>query len=124
MIKPKFGPAILVLSPLVVPEASFAQSASPYQTSNSKAARSGIAATPLRKRAHHAGRLWRQHRRARPPERFAHGRCRDQRLAASKSEGRSLEAIVTAKPSGPYDAKWGTSLINPARFIALAYHGI
>jgi hypothetical protein len=46
------------------------------------------------------------------------------RVAASKSEGRSLEAIVTAKPSGPYDAKWGTSLINPARFIALAYHGI
>jgi hypothetical protein len=46
------------------------------------------------------------------------------RVAALKSEGRSLEAIVIAKPSAPYDAKWGTSLINPARFIALAYHGI
>jgi glyoxylase-like metal-dependent hydrolase (beta-lactamase superfamily II) len=46
------------------------------------------------------------------------------RVASLKAAGRSLEDIVAEKPTAAYDAKWGTSMVSPALFIALVYRGI
>lgn len=46
------------------------------------------------------------------------------RVANLKGAGQSLEAIIAAKPTAAYDAKWGTSLISPALFTTLVYRGI
>jgi glyoxylase-like metal-dependent hydrolase (beta-lactamase superfamily II) len=46
------------------------------------------------------------------------------KVAALKAEGRSLEEVVAAKPSSDFDAKWGTSIIDPATFVTLVYRGV
>lgn len=46
------------------------------------------------------------------------------RVAALKAKGRTLEQVIAAKPTAPYDAKWGTSVINPALFTELVYRGV
>jgi glyoxylase-like metal-dependent hydrolase (beta-lactamase superfamily II) len=45
-------------------------------------------------------------------------------VAAMKKEGRTLEEIVAAKPTAPFDAKWGQFLITPAMFTGLVYAGV
>ncbi|MCW6511710.1 MBL fold metallo-hydrolase [Lichenifustis flavocetrariae] len=45
-------------------------------------------------------------------------------VAALKKSGHSLEAIVAAKPTAPYDGKWGTFVIGPALFTKLVYEGV
>src|SRR3954447_1284379 len=45
-------------------------------------------------------------------------------VAGLKKSGHSLEAIVAAKPTAEYDAKWGNFVIKPALFARLAYEGI
>ena len=45
-------------------------------------------------------------------------------VAGLKKNGHSLEAIVAAKPTAEYDAKWGNFVIKPALFTRLAYEGI
>jgi glyoxylase-like metal-dependent hydrolase (beta-lactamase superfamily II) len=43
------------------------------------------------------------------------------RVAALKRQGRSLEEVVLAKPTAPYDAKWGQYVIGPALFAKCLY---
>lgn len=45
-------------------------------------------------------------------------------VAALKGEGRSLEAIVAAKPTAAYDAHWGQFVIGPDLFTRLVYEGV
>ena len=45
-------------------------------------------------------------------------------VAALKSQGQSLEAIVAARPTAAYDAKWGTFVIDPALFTRLVWEGV
>lgn len=45
-------------------------------------------------------------------------------VAALKKRGHSLEAIVAAKPTAVYDAKWGTFVIGPDLFTRLIYEGV
>ena len=46
------------------------------------------------------------------------------RVAALKTEGKSLDEIVAAKPTAPYDAKWGGFFINGEFFTKLVYKGL
>lgn len=46
------------------------------------------------------------------------------RVAALKKEGKSLDEILSAKPAGAYDAKWGGSFINGDFFTKLVYKGV
>src|SRR5215471_13861688 len=41
-----------------------------------------------------------------------------------KKQGRSLEETIAAKPTAPYDVKWGQFLITPAIFTSLVYSGV
>jgi glyoxylase-like metal-dependent hydrolase (beta-lactamase superfamily II) len=45
-------------------------------------------------------------------------------VAALKKQGRTLEETVAAKPTAPYDAKWGGFLISGAAFTGLVYQGV
>jgi hypothetical protein len=47
-----------------------------------------------------------------------------EKVAALKKQGRSLDDAIAAKPTAPYDAKWGQFLITPAIFTGLVYVGI
>jgi hypothetical protein len=47
-----------------------------------------------------------------------------EKVAALKTQGRSLDEAVAAKPSAPFDAKWGQFLITPAMFTTLVYAGV
>jgi glyoxylase-like metal-dependent hydrolase (beta-lactamase superfamily II) len=46
------------------------------------------------------------------------------RVAALKEKGKSLDEIVTAKPTAAYDAKWGTGFVNGEFFTKLVYEGV
>jgi hypothetical protein len=41
-----------------------------------------------------------------------------------KRQGRSLEAIIIARPTAEYDAKWGQFVIGPPLFTKLVYEGV
>jgi glyoxylase-like metal-dependent hydrolase (beta-lactamase superfamily II) len=45
-------------------------------------------------------------------------------VSALKKSGYSLDAIVEAKPTAAYDAKWGTFVIGPGLFTKLVYEGV
>ena len=45
-------------------------------------------------------------------------------VAALKKQGNSLDAIVAAKPTAAYDAKWGNFVIDPPLFTRLVYEGV
>ena len=44
-------------------------------------------------------------------------------VAALKKSRYSLDAIVAAKPTAAYDARWGNFVISPALFTKLVYEG-
>ena len=46
------------------------------------------------------------------------------RVATLKAEGKSLDGIVSAKPTAAYDAKWGTGFVNSEFFTKLVYKGV
>ena len=46
------------------------------------------------------------------------------RVATLKSQGRTLDETVAARPTAPFDAKWGQFLITPAMFTTLVYTGV
>ena len=46
------------------------------------------------------------------------------RVVALKAAGKSLDEIVTAKPTAAYDAKWGNGFVNGEFFTRLVYKGI
>jgi glyoxylase-like metal-dependent hydrolase (beta-lactamase superfamily II) len=45
-------------------------------------------------------------------------------VAVLKKRGLSLDAIIAARPTGAYDAKWGQFVIDPALFTRLVYEGV
>lgn len=45
-------------------------------------------------------------------------------VATMKKQGKSLEEIVAAKPTAPYDARYGKNLIGPDIFTKLVYDGL
>jgi glyoxylase-like metal-dependent hydrolase (beta-lactamase superfamily II) len=45
-------------------------------------------------------------------------------VATLKKQGKSLQDIVTAKPTAEYDAKWGRFVIDPVLFTKLVYEGV
>jgi glyoxylase-like metal-dependent hydrolase (beta-lactamase superfamily II) len=45
-------------------------------------------------------------------------------VSSLKTQGRSLDETVAARPTAAYDAKWGSFLITPAAFTALVYAGV
>ena len=45
-------------------------------------------------------------------------------VAKLKADGRSIDEIVAASPSRPFDAKWGQFVISPAFFTKLVYQGV
>jgi hypothetical protein len=46
------------------------------------------------------------------------------RVVALKSQGRSLEDIIAAKPTAAFDDKWGRCVINSKFFTKLVYEGL
>ena len=47
-----------------------------------------------------------------------------ERVAALKEAGRSLEQTVAAKPTAPFDDKWGKWVTTPDAFTGLVYAGV
>lgn len=47
-----------------------------------------------------------------------------ERVADLKRQGRSLQDIISAKPTAPFDAKWGQFVITPDMFTKLVYEGV
>ena len=45
-------------------------------------------------------------------------------VAELKRQERSLDAIIAAKPTAAFDAKWGQFVITPALFTKLVYEGV
>lgn len=45
-------------------------------------------------------------------------------VAKLKKQERSLDAVVAAKPTAAFDAKWGQFIITPAFFTKLVYEGV
>ncbi|MCW6510278.1 MBL fold metallo-hydrolase [Lichenifustis flavocetrariae] len=45
-------------------------------------------------------------------------------VAALKSSGHSLDAIIAAKPTAAFDGKWGKFVIGSALFTKLVYEGV
>jgi glyoxylase-like metal-dependent hydrolase (beta-lactamase superfamily II) len=46
------------------------------------------------------------------------------RVAALKSQGKSLEDIIAVKPTAAFDDKWGKFVIDPTFFTKLVYDGL
>jgi len=47
-----------------------------------------------------------------------------EKVAELKKQGRSAEETVAAKPTAPYDAKWGNGFVKPDMFVKLVYQGV
>lgn len=46
------------------------------------------------------------------------------KVAVLKDQGKSIDQIITAKPTAAYDARWGNFVIDPAFFTRLVYAGL
>ncbi len=46
------------------------------------------------------------------------------KVAALKSQGRSLKDIITAKPTAAFDDRWGRFVIGSELFTKLVYEGL
>ena len=47
-----------------------------------------------------------------------------EKVAKFKKQGRTLEEVITAKPTAPYDAEWGQSFQGPKSFLGWVYQGV
>jgi glyoxylase-like metal-dependent hydrolase (beta-lactamase superfamily II) len=47
-----------------------------------------------------------------------------EKIAELRRQGRLLDEVVAAKPTAPFDPKWGQFLISPAFFVKLVYEGV
>lgn len=47
-----------------------------------------------------------------------------EKVASLKKQGRSLDAVIAAKPTADYDAKWGDWVIDGTMFTSLVYAGV
>src|SRR6516225_6508874 len=46
------------------------------------------------------------------------------KVAALKKQGKTLDEIVAANPTAPWDAKWGAGFMNPRMFTGLVFEGV
>jgi glyoxylase-like metal-dependent hydrolase (beta-lactamase superfamily II) len=46
------------------------------------------------------------------------------RVAALKKQGKSLDEVIATKPTADFDAKWGDFVINGRTFTTLVYQGV
>jgi glyoxylase-like metal-dependent hydrolase (beta-lactamase superfamily II) len=46
------------------------------------------------------------------------------RVSRLKAQGKPLKTVIAEKPTAPYDAKWGQSVIGPDLFTTLVYRGV
>ena len=46
------------------------------------------------------------------------------KVAALKTQGRSLAEVIAENPTAPFDEKWGTFIVTPARFTTVVYKGL
>ena len=46
------------------------------------------------------------------------------RVKALKDQGKSVEAVVAAKPSADFDAKWGNGFLAPDVWVKIIYSAI
>jgi hypothetical protein len=46
------------------------------------------------------------------------------RVAALKKQGKSLNEIISTKPTDAFESKWGKSLLDGALFTRLVYAGV
>jgi len=46
------------------------------------------------------------------------------KVATLKKQGRSLDEIVAAKPTAPWDDKWGGGFMSPRMFTGLVFEGV
>jgi hypothetical protein len=46
------------------------------------------------------------------------------KISALKSDGKSLEDVIAAKPTLAFDERWGKFVISPAFFTKLVYEGL
>ena len=47
-----------------------------------------------------------------------------EKVAQLKKQGRTLEEVITAKPTARYDAEWGQSFQSPKSFLGWVYQGV
>src|ERR1700720_1547598 len=47
-----------------------------------------------------------------------------EKVAKLKKQGRTLEDVIAAKPTAPYDAEWGQSFQSPKSFLGWVYQGV
>jgi hypothetical protein len=47
-----------------------------------------------------------------------------QNVARLKTQGKTLDEVIAAKPTAAYDARWGGFVIDPAFFTRLVYAGL
>jgi glyoxylase-like metal-dependent hydrolase (beta-lactamase superfamily II) len=46
------------------------------------------------------------------------------RIAKLKAEGKARDAVIAAKPTADYDAKWGTGFMKPDVWTGLVYDSL
>jgi glyoxylase-like metal-dependent hydrolase (beta-lactamase superfamily II) len=46
------------------------------------------------------------------------------KVAKLKKQGRTLEEVIAAKPTAPYDEEWGQSFQSPKSFLGWVYQGV
>lgn len=46
------------------------------------------------------------------------------RVSALKAQGKSIDQVVAAHPTAPFDARWGRGVISGALFTRLVYRGV
>jgi hypothetical protein len=47
-----------------------------------------------------------------------------EKVADLKREGMTVFEVIAAKPTAPFDARWGQFLITPPAFTGLVYQGV
>src|ERR1700732_1680750 len=47
-----------------------------------------------------------------------------EKVAKLKKQGRTLEQVIAAKPTAPYDAEWGQGFQSPKSFLGWVYQGV
>jgi glyoxylase-like metal-dependent hydrolase (beta-lactamase superfamily II) len=46
------------------------------------------------------------------------------KVARLKKQGRTVEEVILAKPTAPYDAEWGQGFQSPKSFLGWVYQGV
>ena len=47
-----------------------------------------------------------------------------EKVARLKKQGRTVEEVISAKPTAPYDAEWGQGFQSPKSFLGWVYQGV